>query len=488
MTKLSDISKNDVGKIITISCCIDRVFQTKGPTLFELNDGSGSFKAKAFAGAGNRAFPELEQGACASITLEIIEYAGALEGSIKEAALLSEEDAEILKQKLEKQIKTIDKQFSFLCSHPVLENLRSSYISAAGLIHEAIAKNKPIYLRYHHDTDGYCAGYALEKALSTHNSRLLKKHALNTPYYDTADAFRDLSFAIQDKERFNHPMPLFIFADLGSGEESLQALQLLKTYGCTIIVIDHHPVDSHCDSVIDCHINPRQQEPHNIDFSAGMLCTELGFLMNKEISINQWMFTAAISGVADKIKGIALDYYLKDHSIEFIKKVSICIDFIGSQMRFADAMFLINDILSNKEKQETLITILYQPIKEQIKLIKKRAEKYADIKEINNKKIILIPFEKVWQRGTYPRMGKVAGIVHECFENHHLTICHTDTFITIRTTGDYPSLQDFMKTIENKFPLAGVSGGGHECAGSFTFLPQHKEEIMELILQEIAGK
>ena len=56
----SELDDLDIGKSYTISCTIERIRQTSGPTVFTLNDGTGIFRATSFVKPGERAFPNLE--------------------------------------------------------------------------------------------------------------------------------------------------------------------------------------------------------------------------------------------------------------------------------------------------------------------------------------------------------------------------------------------------------------------------------------------
>ena len=66
-----------------------------------------------------------------------------------------------------------------------MDKLRISFIKAAQEIKLAIIQNRPIIVRHHNDTDGYCAGYALEK--------ISEKDA-----FETIESIRNLMFPISD--------------------------------------------------------------------------------------------------------------------------------------------------------------------------------------------------------------------------------------------------------------------------------------------------
>jgi len=63
------------------------------------------------------------------------------------------------------QNKVLVKQIAQLIKSQILDKLKSKMIEAAQNIRMAIFQNRPVIVRHHNDTDGYSAGFALERAI-----------------------------------------------------------------------------------------------------------------------------------------------------------------------------------------------------------------------------------------------------------------------------------------------------------------------------------
>jgi RecJ-like exonuclease len=64
-----------------------------------------------------------------------------------------------------------------------------------------------------------------------------------------------------------------------------------------------------------------------------------------------------------------------------------------------------------------------------------------------------------------------------------------NTAITLRATEESNfSVHDLISTINKKLPEAFVDGGGHQFAGSITFLPSKKEDVIKILKEFIEGR
>jgi len=66
------------GDEVTVEAEVLSVRQTGGPTIFTLADGTGTVDAAAFVGAGERAYPEVEEGNAVSVYGEVESREGDL--------------------------------------------------------------------------------------------------------------------------------------------------------------------------------------------------------------------------------------------------------------------------------------------------------------------------------------------------------------------------------------------------------------------------
>ena len=98
------------------------------------------------------------------------------------------------------------KKKPFLIKSENLENLRECFVKTSEIIKKAISENRFIIIKHHDDTDGYTAGFVIEKAILSvsKNPRQVARMASRSPYYDYTDALRDLNNCLG----FNNSKPL----------------------------------------------------------------------------------------------------------------------------------------------------------------------------------------------------------------------------------------------------------------------------------------
>jgi len=208
-------------------------------------------------------------------------------------------------------------EHEFMIESGILEKLRPRINKVVSLIKQAIDAKRPIWIRHHSDTDGYCAAVALERAILPliydrhtrerdqfyHYARLPSK----TPYYDYADATKDVCNFMNRVTKFESKEPMIIICDTGSSEQDILAIKKAKIYGAKIIVIDHHPACKETESLVEAFVNPHLVGS-TYDFSAGMVCAEIGNMLNPKV--HGMEFIAAVAGIGDKVTSKEIDAYL----------------------------------------------------------------------------------------------------------------------------------------------------------------------------------
>ena len=510
--KISEITFEHTKRVVSLSGIIDKIMQTGGPTVFYLTDGTGTLPLKAFEGPGARAFPEVEEGNAIEVIVKIEEFRDELEGDISKLTKLSEENTKLLFKEIaliQRKNAEVDPP-KFLINSPILEKLKMPFIKAATEIRLAIAQNRPIIVRHHNDTDGYSSGFTLERAILP---LIEKQHLSNkaawefytrapcsAPFYEIDDSIRDTANSLRNVAKFSNKMPLVIIADNGSSPEDLMAIQQGKIHGMDFIVVDHHLFEEDVISKeVLVHINPFLVGEDGSHFSAGMLCTELARFINPDVeNIEQ---IAAMAGLADRIDISnlrAVEDYIKiakkeGYSKELLKDISTVIDFISAKLKFMEAREYIEVLFGEpREKQKALVSLLAPYIN---KLDKKGLEigkSTAQIEKVGKTNLQTIDIDKTFPGfGFFPKPGRAIGMVHDyAKEEKKLTSLVTagimNTAITLRATDESNfSVHELINYINKKLPSAFVEGGGHKNAGSITFLPASKEEVIKLLKEFI---
>lgn len=505
---LNEINKSHIGKKFTLEVTIDSIITTSGPTIFMLNDGTAILKATAFE-KGKRAYPDLNDNDVIKATINVTEYDGSLECQLDAYKVLEDEASKNLLQKINQKLldKAKPTQTNFLVNSDILEKLKPKIIEVATIIRQAIFENRPVVVRHHADCDGYCGGIALERAitpliLEQHNNekavyQYYRRAPSKAPFYEFIDVVKDLTFAIEDKAKFGQKEPLIILIDNGSTQEDVLAIRKMKLYDSKIVVIDHHfPGEVingqvEVDKYVDAHVNPYLVGGDS-SLVAGMLGVEVARFINNQTKDIEYL--GAIAGVGDRSDGPEMQQYLefaKKHGYEpeYLKKLAEVIDFEAFYLKFMESRGLVSDILGfDKNKQEKLVTLLYEVIEEkranQLKII----QKYNKVIKLDKFQVVILEMEKLTSRGEYPAVGKSTGIGHDYFKQNSetVTLGFGPDFLTIRSSDHTGfNVNNLVKYLQKEMPYANIDGGGHERAGSVKFVEASKVEVREKTLEFI---
>lgn len=508
---LSKISLDFSKRTLSVKGMVDKIIQTGGPTIFVVSDGTGSLALKGFIRPGERAYPEIEEGNIVSAIVKIGDFQGEIEGEIQKISKLGpDEQGYFLEKILEIQkSRAAVKPIPFLVQSQILNKLRGLFIKAATEIRLAIIQNRPIIVRHHNDTDGYSAGYALERAILPLiiKQQLSEKAAWEyflrapcaAPFYEIDDSIRDVALSLRNVAKFSNKMPLVIIADNGSSPEDLLGIKHGKVHGMEFIVIDHHYSETDVITLeVLTHINPFLVGEDGARFSAGMLCTELARLINPVENIEQ---IPAMAGLADRIEirnPEIIGEYLKiaeknGYSRELLNKISAVIDFVSSKIRFMEVREYIEVLFGEpRDKQKKLVETLEPHIKELKQKGLAISKANAKTEKIGKTTLQFIDIDKTFPGfGFYPKPGMCVGMIHDDLQitkgvTNLVSVGIMGTAMTIRATDSANfSVHELIKFLNEKFPDSFVEGGGHKNAGSINFLPNKKDDIFKLLKEFI---
>ncbi len=409
-------------------------------------------------------------------------------------------------------------QQDFMIESDILEQLRPRINKVVSLIKQAIDAKRPIWIRHHSDTDGYCGAIALERAILPliydrhtkerdqfyHYARLPSK----TPYYDYADATKDVCNFMNRVNKFESKEPMIIICDTGSSEQDIMAIKKAKVYGAKIIVIDHHPACKETEKIVEAFVNPHLVGS-TYDFSAGMICAEIGKMLNPKV--HGMEFIAAVAGIGDKVTGKEIDAYLelcrqKEIGTGLIRDTAECMDFEGFMLGFTEGRDIANDLLGGDAETQKKMLEIIKPEVEKIKAQQLETnKKYMQIKEHGHIVICKLNVSKVRSYGAFPPSGKTTGIlqnnlaeeyegigIEENHKKHPITLGISDDQINFRCSkqiNDF-DVNELLLLLKKELPHAQIDGGGHKRAGSISFVEAAKDEVLKKVdeyLHKIKG-
>ncbi|OIO43230.1 hypothetical protein CO038_01335 [Candidatus Pacearchaeota archaeon CG_4_9_14_0_2_um_filter_39_13] len=511
---IEEINSEHIGRVISIEGLLENVVQTSGPTLFAINDGTGTLMIKGFLAPGERAHPEIEEGDYISARVKMKEYNEAFEGEILGINELSGTEKDRVKEKMSSILRQRSKarDVEFMIKSPILDKLKEGFSKAASEIKLAVMQNRPIIVRHHNDADGYAAGYALEKAIiplveKQHGGgksawEFFTRAPCSAPFYEIDDSIRDTATSLRNVAKFSNKMPLVVIADNGSGEEDLFGIKQGRVHGMEFIVIDHHYFDEDVISAeVLAHINPFLVGEDGQKFSAGMLCSEMARFISDVENMEQ---IAAMSGMADRIDLMnpdAVNQYVKiaeseGYSKKLLEEIATVIDFVSAKLRFMEAREYIEIVFGEpREQQKNLVELMAPYIKNLEKKGLEMAKVGSRIEEAGQVTLQLLDVEGNFPGfGFYPKPGKVVGMLHDYIQKEKgldsvVTVGILSSAITIRATDKAGfSVHELIKELGKKLPGAFATGGGHKNAGAITFLPNKKEEVLEIVRKFVGRK
>ncbi|ABO34595.1 phosphoesterase, RecJ domain protein [Methanococcus maripaludis C5] len=515
-------------KVIRVQGEVLQAAQTPGPTVFTITDGSEVAWVAAFESAGVRTHPDVVMGS-------IIDVVGSV--SVRDGKLQIER-MKLVKLEGEAEQKVMDKidieldkkaepesDIEFLVESDILEKLRPKMADVAKRIRRAVLDGRPVIIRHHADTDGYCGGIALEKAIIP----VLEKYSMDSgaqwhyfrrspskaPFYELEDVTKDLLFSIEDFLRFGQKMPLIVLVDNGSTNEDIPAVSQVKAYDIEVVVVDHHfpgeVIDGkvEIDEFVEAHVNPYLVGGDS-NLTAGALATEVARMINSEVT-ELVEHLPGIAVVGDHAKGEAVEAYIKialerltKCSSEFgtgkiysradVEKIGQCMDFEAFYLKFMNGMGIVEDIYGMNKKDfarhEKLINILYERAMAMVDRQMKAVRPAIKTQILPNGIVFnTLDVEKYAHKFTFPAPGKTCGFAHDSIVEQYeagtpvITLSYGPDFAVVRATDAVSEKFNFnLNHIVTRFieeiPEASLDGGGHECAGSLKFVEGLREKVI----------
>ena len=518
------------GKIVRIDGEVQQIQQTSGPTIFIINDESGTTEIAAFDKAGERSYPEIELGDAVQVIGEVNEHSGKTQIESSSMTKLSEENTIKLHKLIDDALnkRAEPQHVDFLVKSDVLNRLKPNMREAAQKIRRAILDGRTILLRHHNDADGICSGVAMEKAIVPLIEKVnpsndaqyyyFKRSPSKAPFYELEDVVKDLSFALEDQERHGQKLPLIVLLDNGSTEEDIVALMQAKIYDIEVVVIDHHSPGElltkeerdgaiygatvAVDEYVDCHVNPYLVGGDS-QLTAGALATEVAHIINPNVK-DLIKHLLAVAALGDRAECGEVYQYLqlaseKGFTKEHLAKIAECVDFEAYFLRFMNGRGIMDTILAvdNLDKHEKMIGALYKEYQKRIDTQLKAALPNIKRTQLENGIYFnLIDVEKYAHKFTFPAPGKTCGFVHDHVikelgeDKPIVTLGHGPDFGVFRATDAVNeefgfNVNDIVSTMIERVPSAGIDGGGHECAGSIKYIEGLGDEVLLKVVEEI---
>ncbi|MFB6084642.1 MAG: DHH family phosphoesterase [Halorientalis sp.] len=257
-----------VGDDVRIEGEIADIRQTSGPTVFELRDETGVVDCAAFEEAGVRAYPEVEEGDLVRLDGEVRRRRGELQVETEALVVLEDEEraavSERMADALTEQARPED--VAPLADDPAVDAVIDGVREAATAIRRAVLEDRPVVVRHNATVDGYVGGVAIERATlplvrEQHGATDAEYHyfdrrPVEDGVYDMQDATQDVTGMLDNRERHDEKLPLFVFVAAGATRESLDGFDLLSIYDADRVVLDAAEADPEVGDAVDTLVSP----------------------------------------------------------------------------------------------------------------------------------------------------------------------------------------------------------------------------------------
>jgi RecJ-like exonuclease len=279
-----------VGDEVSVEGFVVDVYQTSGPTVFEIRDETGTVECAAFVEAGVRAYPEVESDDAVRLAGEVELRRGELQIETEALDVLEGEEAATVQGRLDDAMTSRARPESVepLAEHASVERLVDEIADAAEAIRRAVFDGRPVVVRHAATADGYVAGAAIERAVlplvreeyatSDAEYHYFTRRPLDDPMYGMDAATNDVTRMLQGRDRHDEKLPLVLLVGTGSTAESTDGLGLLGVYGARRVVLDAAAADEEVADVSEVLVDSEAD-----DLSTGVLAANVAAAVNPNV-------------------------------------------------------------------------------------------------------------------------------------------------------------------------------------------------------------
>jgi len=285
-----------VGESVRIEGEVVGVRQTGGPTVFEVGDETGAVDVAAFVEPGVRAYPDVEVGDAVRVDGEVESHRGDVQVESDALVLLDGEAAEAVRRRIADALtdEARPEGLQPLAGDETVTELADDLLDAAEAVRRAVLESRPVVVRHPATADGYVAGAAVERAVlplirdehakSDAEYHYFTRRPLDEPVYGMDAATNDATRMLQDRDRHDEKLPLFLLVGTGSTTESADGIDLLSVYGVDAVVVDAAVADPETRDAVDTLVSPELADVDGDEtLSTGALVASLASAINDEV-------------------------------------------------------------------------------------------------------------------------------------------------------------------------------------------------------------
>ncbi|WP_049969989.1 DHH family phosphoesterase [Haladaptatus cibarius] len=493
-----DSLSDRVGERVRIEGEIVGASQTSGPTVFELRDETAVVDCAAFKEAGVRAYPEVDTGDVVRLVGEVELRNNELQVETEQLDALSdeEEDAVVtrLAEALENEARPAD--VDLLAEDSVVSAIHDDITDAAGAIRRAVIESRPVIVRHNASAEGYVAGAALERAVlplvreeharSDAQYHYFDRRPLEDGLYDMQDATKDATNMLDNRERHDEKLPLFVLVDAGSTVESGDGLDLLDIYGAPHVVIDtQYPDDDVAETaevVVNSHLGDSDE-----DVAAGVLGANVAAHINDDVredvshlpAVSYWEDTPS-----EYVELATEAGYDEDHVTALREAVAL----EAYYQSYEDKRELITDLLFEHAKRD-LAEHVSEQFRTKLENELDTAEPNLSVRGANGVTFTVLDTDAYTHRFDFPSTAVLLDALHRHDitgrpGGQNVTLGLADDEIHIRSDVGV-NVRDIEDEVRERAPNAGIVAVGTR-DGKFEFLRGEREAALDAVIESVS--
>jgi len=484
-----------VGETVRLEGEVVSVRQTSGPTVFELRDETGVADCAAFEEAGVRAYPDVEVGDIARLDGEVRVRRDEIQVETGTLEVLEGEELAAVSDRMDEALRSASDpgEVEPVADDPAVEGLAADVREAATAIRRAVKESRPVVVRHSADTDGYVAGAAIERAVlplvrEEHAGtdavyHYFDRRPLEGTVYDLDDATKDVTRMLDDQERHDEKLPLFVFAGAGGTRDSLDGLELLGVYGAERLVVDGLPVEEEVVETVGTVLGPAGGEARTATTLAATAAAGANDAVREDLeplpAISYW------DDVPDVYADLATDAGLEPGTVRDLREAVALEAYYQS---YEDKRELIIDLLFDR------VTGLAEQVAEQFRT-KLEAELETatanlDRRTVGSVEFAVLDTDAYTHRYDFPPTRLLLDELHrrEVADGDDPTVTiglETDE-LHLRSTTDV-GVREIAEAVHGRVPEGGVDTKGVR-EGTVEFLSGERDAVLEATMEAVAER
>jgi RecJ-like exonuclease len=480
--------------------------QTSGPTIFEVRDESATVDCAAFVEAGVRAYPEVETGDFVRLDGVVELRHNELQVETDDLQKLEGDERETVETRLEDALRDEARpdDVDLLADHGPVAAVHDRIRDAAEAVRRAVMESRPVIVRHNATADGYVAGAAIERAVlplvrdehakSDAEYHYFDRRPLEGGDYDMADATKDVTQMLDNRERHDEKLPLFVVVAAGSTAESADGLELLDIYDAPRVVVDPGYPDEDVADLADVVVNPHlvddadSANADSEDVTAGLLGANLAAHVNPNVrggishlpAVSYW--TDAPDQYADLADEAGYD---ADHTTALREAVAL----EAFYQSYEDKRELITDLLFEHEKRD-LAEHVAEQFREKLETEIDTVEPNLSVRGTTDVSFTVLDAEAFTHRFDFPPTGLLLDEIHRrelgaegAPGDHHVTLGVDEDEIHVRSGGRV-NAREIAEAARENAPNAGISAKGTR-DGTVEFLVDEKDAALDAVVEAI---